>query len=271
MTRHRLLAAIGLTAILWSSVPAVAASSAAVPTGTDCGTEAHTYPQRWAAEGATFLGRVVGKRTFPDRDPVYRLAVSRVFAGAIEQHVKLRTSCVDTRLRLGERYLISSSRFTTEAGRIATIIFGSAISVGWHVADDGSIRLLGYGPGLGEPPRPYLTTPDTVMEAAHAVALGTQEQGTCVGGEDHIRAQWRMEVDRIHGELEVVVSIDGRPDRHWTVELFHDYARFTKQQRIDDFEIVRHVEDRPGTDRISFKAVQADGQVCRGVINAQPR
>lgn len=99
------------------------------------------------------------------------------------------------------------------------------------------------------------------------MALGVQEEARCVGGEDNIRARWHMEVDRIGSELEVIVFVDSRPDRHWTVELFHDYGRFLHQQRIDTFEIVRHVEDGPGTDRIGFNAVQADGQVCRGVIN----
>lgn len=263
--RRLLVPSLVLAALVASPVASIAAST--TPAGTDCAAEALAYPHRWEAEGATVLGRVTRVRTFPDRYPIYRLTVARAYAGTFGDTVTVRMNCVETKLRLGERYLISSSRFATSDGRIDAITFGSGRSVGWHVNDDGSISLLGYGRGLGDPARPYLTKPDTVYEAAHAVALGKQEQAKCVGGKDNIRARWHMEVDRIHGELEVVIAVDGRSDRHWTVELFHDYGRFTKQQRIDDFEIVRHVKDRPGTDRIGFKAVQADGQVCRGIIN----
>lgn len=267
MRRMHLFLALPLLAVALSSAGPVGAVD---PAGFDCSAEARSYPDRWAAEGATFVGRVLSVRKLADEFRVVRFAVQKVHAGDIGDRVTVRTECVETRFRTGERYLVSSAGFKPATGRIDTIGFGSYVSVAWHLRDDGSIALLGYGDGLGGPALPYLTDPDTVAEAAHAVAYGVQKEGKCDGGEDNIRVRWHMEVDRTAGGLEVILALDVRHERAWTIELFQDYARFFHRTSIrdGDFEIVRTVPDSPGSDRIGFKALQTDGELCRGAITS---
>jgi hypothetical protein len=267
----RATALVGLLVLSSTGLASVSASTPADSSATsfDCSTEARAYPERWQAEGATFLGKVLSSRTLAPEFRVVRFAVQRHYAGDIGETVTVRTACVETRFRIGERYLVSSRGYRPATGRIDTVGFGSAASVAWHVADDGSIKLLGYGAGLGGPPAPYLTRPDTVVEAAHAVAFGTQKEGWCTGGTDHKKVRWHMEVDKVHAMLQVVVFLDGHRERTWTVDLYHDYARFFHRTGLlaqTDLEIARERPDTDGPDRMGFRATQSDGEVCRGVI-----
>ena len=127
MHRRLLLAPVIVLGVLAASggAPVAAAPRQSTPATVDCGAEANSYPDRWQAEGATFLGRVNAVHTRPDRYPVYRLSVGRVFAGDIGEAITVRISCVETRFRLGERYLISSNRFLPTSGRIDAITFSS--------------------------------------------------------------------------------------------------------------------------------------------------
>jgi len=207
-----------------------------------------------------------GRTLAPDFQK-YRISVIRVFAGDIGSETVVATECVGTKLEIGARYLISGSDFESSSGRIQKLTFTSGDSVGWRVGHDFAVSLLGYGAGTPQPPA-YLAQPDTFKQAVHAVALGVQKQGRCSGGEDDIHARWHMEVDKSDGGLQVVLAMDVRDARVWTVDLFQDYERFSRTTRVrdGDFQIVRQVPNTAGTDRIGLWARQADGQICRGSI-----
>ena len=191
----------------------------------------------------------------------------RVFAGNVGGVMKVAVECVGTKLEIGARYLISGNEWGADAGVIRELNFSDGSAVAWRVRPDQSINLLGYGAGTPEPPA-YLAQPDTLKEAVHAVALGIQKQGRCTGGEDNINARWHMEVDKVGGSLQVILAMDVRHDRVWTIDLFQDYEPFFHKTRVRDgaFEVVRQVPDTAGTDRIGLWARQSDGQLCRGAI-----
>lgn len=236
----------------------------------DCATEAYAYPDRWHAEGATFLGTVTSTWRVNSITRAFRFTVEHAWAGDIGQTITLRATCVATRFTVGERYLVSSRGFWPATGPIRAVAFGSGIAVAWHVGDDGSIALKGYGAPPGDPADAYLTEPATLYEAVHAVALGKQKAGACDGGDDRRIGHWRMEVDRVHGRLDVAVGIDPRSNLDWTLDLFQDYQPVAHVERTagGPIDLARTLDDLSGTDRIGFVARQSDGELCRGVIHA---
>lgn len=137
----------------------------------DCATDALTWPQKGEAEGATFVGRVTGTWVTRNERRAFRFEVLHVNAGRIGDRIIVALDCVDTRFKVGLRYLVSSSVFVPGDGtRVRRLSFNDATSVAWRVPPGGDVRLKGYGPGTqwAEAPR-YLSRPDTRREAVRAV------------------------------------------------------------------------------------------------------
>jgi hypothetical protein len=113
-----------------------------------------------------------------------------------------------------------------------------------------------------------LTVPMSLMapaEASHG-GVGVRSSGSCDDG-----SHWKLKAHRDDGRLKVEAEVDSnRAGQSWHWALKRDGHRVRHgitqtRGRSGSFEIERRLADRPGTDRIVFRARHA-GAVCRGAV-----
>ena len=102
---------------------------------------------------------------------------------------------------------------------------------------------------------------------AAAADVEREKHGSCTGS-----SRWELQLEREHGRIEIDLDVDTpRSGQTWVVKLKHDGDVFTKVRRVTDaegeFEVDRSRNNRPGTDKIGFRAKnKATGEICKGSL-----
>jgi hypothetical protein len=103
--------------------------------------------------------------------------------------------------------------------------------------------------------------------AASAADIEREKFGDCSGS-----GRWELQLEREFGRIEIDLDVETSSSGDtWVVRLKHDGTRFEKVSRVTDgegeFEVDRVRNNRPGEDRISFKAVnKGTGETCAGSL-----
>lgn len=110
--------------------------------------------------------------------------------------------------------------------------------------------------------------------AAPAATLAKGNDGVRATGTCTIRSTSKIKAKLDNGRIEVEFEVDqNRNNRLWTVRIYDDGIRvFTGLRRTvapsGSFSVERRITNRPGTDTIVARAVNATtGEVCRAKVN----
>lgn len=174
MSRVRSVLAITLLMTMLGGGTSAASAERTSAAGAErtCGAGGHTWPQGEAAHGITFVGRVTGTSVQPNGTRVYRFHVLKRHAGPpLRDRVNvLFGDCVETRFKVGGRYLVSSARGGGHDGLIEEVDYRDEGAVAWRVWPTNHVELMGYGPGTPWDETPaYLRQPERLHEAIDAV------------------------------------------------------------------------------------------------------
>ena len=161
-------------------VATLASSGAALA---DCGSDGFAWADRPRdVQGIAFIGTALeAVDDVPERGMrSVRFSVDEVLDGAVGATIDVTLWCVATRFVPGRRYLVSTSDTLPAPGAPASsptpgdghAWFTDPTAVAWRLADDGSIRLLGYGAGAQEQVPAWLREPTTIREAIRAILPG---------------------------------------------------------------------------------------------------
>jgi hypothetical protein len=129
-----------------------------------------TWPRRLDAIGTAFTGRPVDTWVNRQGWRVFLFDVLSVkVGGPLPDRVRVRLRCVETRFRVGARYLITSSSGFRRDG-VTYFEHSSQEAAAWRVWPTDQVRLMGYGPGTEWENTPrYLDRPETLRQAVRAV------------------------------------------------------------------------------------------------------
>jgi hypothetical protein len=111
------------------------------------------------------------------------------------------------------------------------------------------------------------TTGLVFPSSASAADVEREKAGTCSAS-----SRWELNLEREFGVIEIDLDLDTpRAGQTWVIRLKHDGTLFEKVRRTSDregeVEVDRRRNNRPGEDRISFKAVnKATGETCAGSL-----
>jgi hypothetical protein len=92
------------------------------------------------------------------------------------------------------------------------------------------------------------------------------------GGRCTASSFWDLNLEREGGRIEIDLDIDtSTPGQRWKVKVTHDNRTVVNRTRATDREgeldLTRWVNDRRGTDRVTFRAVNSStGETCRGSL-----
>ena len=103
--------------------------------------------------------------------------------------------------------------------------------------------------------------------SASAADVEREKHGSCSSS-----SRWDLNLEKEFGVIEIDVDVDTpKAGQAWIVRLKHNGVLFDKVSRVSDregeIEVDRRRNNRPGEDRIKFRAVnQATGETCVGSL-----
>jgi hypothetical protein len=110
--------------------------------------------------------------------------------------------------------------------------------------------------------------PLALSTPAHANDDDVVRRGSCTGATD-----WKLKASPEDGRIEVEAEVDSnRTGQRWRWRIVHDGSvsasgTATTRAPSGSFTVRRLLVDRPGTDRITFRARNPrSGEVCRGTV-----
>ncbi len=104
--------------------------------------------------------------------------------------------------------------------------------------------------------------------ASHGGGSAVRTNGGCDG-----QATWKLKVKPDNGRIELEAEVDSNHvGQVWTWTIKHDGSvsskgRSTTAGASGSFSVQRRMANLAGTDHFTFRAVRANGAVCRGTIS----